>query len=350
MCSAQTTMTLTYDEWVNLVDEPTEKRSTPSSTQSAPIEAPATELEHDPDTARRTPKAAMKPPVAEQVDDPEPTPELPRREDAQAPGPSHEETIDEQGDPDLDFNQLAVAAAAPTRPRALPGSASIDGPAVRSPRQHRARSRRLERPTTAVRLGVLVTLGTALDRVKAAAVLSVLVVVLLGTGLIAKQQLDQTTTSEAASIRSAHLPVSDTALPTTAKLTHHVRAASTSITADEAKAAQARAAAQANARARAAARKARARRALRARAARARRRHQAAARVHHAPQSPPASASTTSTYTPPSSGYGASSSASSGAAEPSTPPSQTPSSRGTAPAQHPYGVGGLLSVGSSPSG
>lgn len=139
----------------------------------------------------------------------------------------------------------------------------------------------------------------------------------------------------------------------TPTLARDASATITSITADATKVARVHAAAQAKAStARAAARKARARRA-RARAARVRRRRQAAARAHRAAQasstpastsqSPASRASTTSTYTPPAA-------ATSAPAQASGSPSQATTSSSHTPAGHPFGAGGLLGAGSSPSG
>lgn len=140
----------------------------------------------------------------------------------------------------------------------------------------------------------------------------------------------------------------------TPTLARDASATITAITADATKGARVYAAAQAKARtAKAAARKARARRA-RARAARVRRRRQAAARAHRAAQasSTPASTSqspasrtstTSSTYTSPAA-------ATSAPAQASGSPSQATTSSSHTPAGHPFGAGGLLGAGSSPSG
>lgn len=75
----------------------------------------------------------------------------------------------------------------------------------------------------------------------------------------------------------------------------------------------------------------------------------AAAQPTHAISAPPATTTPSPTTPAPVSSPSPTTTSPSGPAEPSNPPSHATSSR-PAPARHPYGVGGLLSIGSSPSG
>jgi len=75
----------------------------------------------------------------------------------------------------------------------------------------------------------------------------------------------------------------------------------------------------------------------------------AAAQPTHTISAPPATTTPSPTTPAPVSSPSPTTTSPSGPAEPSNPPSHATSSR-PAPARHPYGVGGLLSIGSSPSG
>lgn len=267
--------------------------------------------------------------------DPKEVPQ-PLKADEQGEVVERERDEDPDRDPDEYFDQLrrtggaAVQALPATPPGASPGSASIDTPPVRSPRRRgsrrdRAADAHTRMPRRSRRLygvGLLVALAVA-------AVASAAVVLDGGRS-----------GHRAAAV--LHATRAGVATGSITRMLARDAGGITSVATDGAKAAQAHAAARAKAeRARArAAKRERAKREERARAARARRKRQAAVA--------PLSTSTASTPTSTTSASTSSAPVTSGSSG-SSSPSSTSSSQ-PAPARHPYGVGGLLSIGSSPSG
>lgn len=234
----------------------------------------------------------------------------------------------------------------PASHQAPRGSADLQP--VAAPRERRSR----RPPARRGRPGEDSKLQSRRSRHRAFAGLAIAIVVVGGVavaslGGVGSDQRAQT-------LADVHLSAHTTSPAVTATLARDASTAITSIAATDAKVAKARAVAQAQARkarARTAARKMRARRAARARAARARQRRAAAARAR-TQSSTPTSIPPTSRYRPPTSTYTPPAVASSPAAGPSSPSGSSgqASASHQAPARHAYGVGGLLSAGSSPSG
>lgn len=267
---------------------------------------------------------------------------------ADTPGNAIEEPSAKLPAPDDILNSIAnhhQHEQLPASHQAPRGSADLQPAAARERRSRRPPARR-------ARPGEDSKLQSRRSRHRPFAGLAIAIVVVGGVAVasLSGAGSDQRTQT----LADAHLSAHTTSPAITATLARDASTMITSIAATDATVGKARAVAQAQARkarARAAARKVRAQRAARARAAWARERRAAASRAR--PQSPtPTSVPRTRTYTQPTSTYTPPAAASSPAAGPSSPSGSSgqASASHQAPARHAYGVGGLLSAGSSPSG